>query len=134
MQTILVVDDEPKILKLVSALLEKRGYTVLPAADGEEALRIFRDNPGIDLLLADVVAPGMSGPMIADKVAELRPDIKVLFMSGYDGTQVVQKYVIERGYSLIAKPFTAKQLAAKISAVMAGDAKTAGERASSPSE
>jgi DNA-binding NtrC family response regulator len=66
-----------------------------------------------------VVAPGMSGPMIADEIAALNPGIKVLFMSGYDSTQVVQKYVVERGYSLLVKPFTMEQLERKVSSVLA---------------
>src|SRR5436309_2269409 len=108
--TILVVDDEPEIRKLVTAMLTRNGYNVLTADTGENAVRLFRNNPAIELLLTDVVAPGMSGPMIADEIAALRPHIKVLFMSGYDGTQVVQKYVVERGYSLLTKPFTMDQL------------------------
>ena len=80
-----------------------------------------RNNPDTDLLLTDVVAPGMSGPMIADQIAALKPDIKVLFMSGYDSTQVVQRYVVEKGYSLLIKPFTMEQLETKIRAVLAGN-------------
>src|SRR5689334_4572530 len=99
MQTILVVEDEPRVLKLVSMMLDTKGYRVLPAATGDQALRLLAENPDVDLLLTDVVAPGMSGPMIADQIAAQRPGIKVLFMSGYDGTQVVQRYVIEQGYS-----------------------------------
>ena len=108
--TILVVDDEPEIRKLVTAMLTRNGYGVLTADSGENALRLFRNNPGIDLLLTDVVAPGMSGPMIADQIAQIRPDIKVVFMSGFDGTQVVQRYVVEKGYSLLIKPFSMDQL------------------------
>jgi CheY-like chemotaxis protein len=118
MKSILVVDDEPEILKLVSAMLAANGYRVLSAAHGEQALRVFSTNPDIDLLLTDVVAPGMSGPMIADQIAARRPDIKVLFMSGYNGTQVVQRYVVEQGYSLIVKPFTMVQLSDKVSALL----------------
>ena len=97
-QTILVVDDEPEIRKLVAAMLTRAGYRVFSADTGENAIRLFRNNPDTQLLLTDVVAPGMSGPMIADRIAVLNPSVKVLFMSGYDGTQVVQRYVIERGY------------------------------------
>jgi len=114
MKTILVVDDEPEILRLVSAMLTASGYRVLTAANGDQALRVFSHNPDIDLLLTDLVAPGMSGPMIVDQIAARRPDIKVLFMSGYNGTQVVQRYVVEQGYSLIVKPFTMHQLSEKL--------------------
>jgi CheY-like chemotaxis protein len=118
LKTILVVDDEPEIRKLVAAMLTRNGYRVLSADTGENAIRLFKHNPDIDLLLTDVVAPGMSGPMIADGIAALNPDIKVLFMSGYDGTQVVQRYVVEKGYSLLIKPFTMEQLERKVQAVL----------------
>jgi two-component system cell cycle sensor histidine kinase/response regulator CckA len=125
-KTILVVDDEPEIRKLVTAMLTRNGYRVLTADSGENAVRLFRNNPGVDLLLTDVVAPGMSGPMIADQIAQIQPDIKVVFMSGYDGTQVVQRYVVEKGYSLLIKPFTMEQLGAMVSDVLGGKASAAG--------
>jgi DNA-binding NtrC family response regulator len=118
--TILVVDDEAEIRKLVTAMLTRSGYRVLTADSGQNAVRLFRNNPGVDLLLTDVVAPGMSGPMIADEIAALKPDVKVVFMSGYDSTQVVQRYVVERGYSLLIKPFNMEQLGRMVAQVMAG--------------
>jgi two-component system cell cycle sensor histidine kinase/response regulator CckA len=118
--TILVVDDEPEVRKLVTAMLTRNGYRVLTADTGENAVRLFRNNPGVELLLTDVVAPGMSGPMIADEIAALKPDIKVLFMSGYDGTQVVQRYVVEKNYSLLIKPFTMEQLEKKVRETLGG--------------
>jgi len=60
------------------------------------------------------VAPGMSGPMLADKLSLIQPDLKVLYISGYDNTHVVQKYVVERGHMLLAKPFTMDELQAKV--------------------
>src|SRR5579885_1810218 len=122
--TILVVDDEPEVRKLVTAMLTRNGYRVLTADTGENAVRLFRTNPGVDLLLTDVVAPGMSGPMIADEIAALKPDIKVLFMSGYDGTQVVQRYVVEKNYSLLIKPFTMEQLEKKVRETLGEGQKT----------
>jgi two-component system cell cycle sensor histidine kinase/response regulator CckA len=121
--TILVVDDEPEVRKLVTAMLTRNGYRVLTADTGENAVRLFRTNPGVELLLTDVVAPGMSGPMIADEIAALKPDIKVLFMSGYDGTQVVQRYVVEKNYSLLIKPFTMEQLENKVRETLGNDQK-----------
>ncbi len=117
--TVLVVDDEPEVRKLVAAMLVRNGYKVISADTGENAIRLFRNNPDTELLLTDVVAPGMSGPMIADEIAALKPGIKVLFMSGYDGTQVVQRYVVEKGYSLLVKPFTVEQLERKVRGVLA---------------
>jgi len=122
MKTVLVVDDEPEIRKLVAAMLTRSGYRVLIADTGENAVRLIKNNPDTDLLLTDVVAPGMSGPMIADQIAALKPDIRVLFMSGYDDTQVVQRYVVGRGYSLLVKPFTMGELESKVQEVLAGGA------------
>ncbi len=119
--TILVVDDEPEIRKLVSAMLTRSGYKVLISDSGDNALKIFKKNdPPIDLLLTDVVAPGMSGPMLADQVVEIHPGLRVLFMSGYDQSQVVRKYVVERGFALLIKPFTMEQLEAKVAEVLSG--------------
>jgi CheY-like chemotaxis protein len=122
--TVLVVDDEPEIRKLVGAMLIAGGYRVLSADTGENAVRLFKSHPETDLLLADVVAPGMSGPMIADQISALKPGIRVLFMSGFDNTQVVQRYVVEKGYSLLVKPFTMEQLAQKVRAVLEGKTQT----------
>ncbi len=118
--TVIVVDDEPEIRKLVGAMLTAVGFRVLSADTGENAVRLFKSHPETDLLLTDVVAPGMSGPMIADEIAALKPAIKVLFMSGFDNTQVVQRYVVEKGYSLLVKPFTMEQLEQKVRAVLEG--------------
>jgi DNA-binding NtrC family response regulator len=118
--TVIVVDDEPEIRKLVGAMLTAGGFRVLSADTGENAVRLFKSHPETDLLLTDVVAPGMSGPMIADEIAALKPAIKVLFMSGFDNTQVVQRYVVEKGYSLLVKPFTMEQLEQKVRAVLEG--------------
>jgi DNA-binding NtrC family response regulator len=82
---------------------------------------LFKMNPDIDLLLTDVVATGMSGPMIADEIAALNPSLNVLFMSGYDSTQVVQRYVVDKGYSLLIKPFTMEQLLSKVKGVLEED-------------
>ena len=124
--TVLVVDDEPEIRKLVTAMLTRNGYRVITADTGQNAVRLFKSNPEIALLLTDVVSPGMSGPMIADEIAALRPDIKVLFMSGYDNTQVVQRYVVEKGYSLLVKPFSMIQLELKIREVLGENTRTSG--------
>ena len=124
--TVLVVDDEPEIRKLVTAMLTRNGYRVITADTGQNAVRLFKSNPDIALLLTDVVSPGMSGPMIADEIAALRPDIKVLFMSGYDNTQVVQRYVVEKGYSLLVKPFSMIQLELKIREVLRENIRTSG--------
>lgn len=118
-KTILVVDDEPEIRKLVSAMVTQFGYTALTADSGDHALTMYKHLKGpIELLITDVVAPGMSGPMLADKLSELQPDLKVLYISGYDNTHVVQSYVVERGHVLLPKPFTMEELRVKMSELL----------------
>lgn len=121
-KTILVLDDEPDVRRLVAIMLSSNGYRVLTASNGESAIKIFkRSKQAIDLALLDVVAPGMSGPMVADRLTELKPELPVLYMSGYDHTNVVQRYIVEKGHALIPKPFTEKQLAKKVREVIHGD-------------
>ena len=119
-RTILVVDDEAEIRKLVGAMVSQSGVTVLTADSGEHALTLYKNNKGpIDLLITDVIAPGMSGPMLADKLTELQPDLKVLYISGYDNTHVVQKYVVERGHAMLSKPFTVEEMKTKVREMLA---------------
>jgi hypothetical protein len=119
MATILVVDDEPEVRKLVGTMLTRDGHSVVISDSGEHALRAYqKTEERIDLLLTDVVSPGMSGPVLADRLLDQQTDLRVLFMSGYDGTQVVQRYVLERGFFLLPKPFTIEQLRSKVSEVL----------------
>jgi CheY-like chemotaxis protein len=113
-KTILVVDDEPEVRKLVGAMVTHHGYRVLTADSGANAITLFEKTRPIDLLITDVVAPGMSGPMLADKLTVMQPGLKVLFISGYDSTHVVQHYVVEKGHSLLPKPFKLETLGAKV--------------------
>jgi CheY-like chemotaxis protein len=123
-KTILVVDDEPEIRKLVSAMVSQFGYTALTADSGEHALTLYRNqHEPLEMLITDVVAPGMSGPMLADKLTALQPDLKVLYISGYDNTHVVQTYVVEKGHALLAKPFAVDELKAKISELLSRPAR-----------
>ena len=124
-KTVLVVDDEPEIRKLVAAMIGQFGYQTLTADSGEHALTLYKHhNHPLALLVTDVVAPGMSGPMLADKLCELQPDLKVLYISGYDNTHVVQKYVVERGHALLAKPFTVDELRRKMGELLAPEVVT----------
>lgn len=116
---ILVVDDEPEVRKLVSAMVTQFGYPVLTADSGEHAITLRKHQEGpLEMLITDVVAPGMSGPMLADKLTDLQPNLKVLYISGYDNTQVVQKYVVEKGHALLPKPFTVDELRTKIEGLL----------------
>ena len=114
-KTVLILDDEPDVRRLVYAMLASNGYTVLTAGDGESAINTFqKSKQPVDLLLLDVVSPGLSGPMVADRIAELQPGLRVLFMSGYEDTSVVQRYVVDKGFALLTKPFTADQIKEKL--------------------
>jgi len=121
--TILVVDDEAEVRKLVGAMLSRENFKVLVSDSGDQAVKTYvKHGAPIDLLLTDVVSPGMSGPVLADQLLELQPNLRVLFMSGFDSTQVVQRYVLERGFSLLIKPFTMEQLREKVNEALAGPA------------
>ena len=119
MRTILVVDDQHEILTFIQAALRRLGYTVVLAQSGDEAIEIFEKlQLQIDLLLTDVVMPGMSGPMLVDRLLAMQPSLPVLFMSGYDDRQVVQRYVLKEGFALLKKPFTMEGLSQKLNEVL----------------
>jgi DNA-binding NtrC family response regulator len=126
-QTILVVDDEPDVLRLIESILDEEGFEVIQANSAEAAVKAFdKLNRTPDLLLTDVVMPGTSGPMLADQLLQKDPELKVLFMSGYDDRHVVQRYVVEQGFRLISKPFTVKSLRTAIHAAFKPTEKTKG--------
>lgn len=119
--SILVVDDEPDVLRLVEAILSEQGYNVILSKGADTAIRTFeRMQRKPDLILTDVVMPGMSGPMLIDHLLSIEPNIRVLFMSGYDDRQVVQRYVVEKGFALISKPFTLQHLGSAVKDVLNG--------------
>ena len=95
-ETILLVEDEPDLRRLARIVLETNGYRVLEAAAGEEAIQQCRHCPGpIDLLLTDVVMPGLSGRQLAEQIRSLRPGLRTLFMSGYTDDTVVRHGLVE---------------------------------------
>jgi len=101
------------------------GYTAVTADSGEHALTVYKNQRSpLTLLITDVVQPGMSGPMLADKLTALQPDLKVLYISGYDNTHLVQKYVVEKGHALLAKPFTVEELKDKMRELLPAAATT----------
>jgi len=115
----MVVDDEPDVLRLIDSILNEEGFEVIQAKSADAAIEAFSGlDRSPDLLLTDVVMPGMSGPMLADELLQKNPALRVLFMSGYDDRHVVQRYVVERGFRLISKPFTVKSLRAAIQAAL----------------
>ena len=114
-ETILLVEDEPAILKMTSAFLHHQGYTVLAASTPGEALRIARTHTGqIHLLLTDVVMPEMNGRDLARDLKRQHPQIQILFMSGYTADVIAQNGMLDEGVHFIQKPFSQRDLAAMI--------------------
>jgi len=114
-ETVLVVEDEEPVRKLVRSILEAAGYTVLEATDSMETIRIAQEHNGhIHLLLTDVIMPGLSGREVAERVSSLRPDIKILYMSGYTDEAIARHGVLEAGIALLQKPFTPDVLKRKV--------------------
>lgn len=106
-ETVLVAEDDPSVRVLVKSVLERNGYRVLVAADGLSALELAKSEQGrIDLLLSDVIMPGMNGRALHDSLVELYPNLRVLFMSGYTGDALSGLGGLERGVPLVPKPFT----------------------------
>ena len=114
----LVVEDEQGLRELAKRLLQRQGYTVLLAADADEALRLFAANRSIDVLLTDVVMPGASGPELTSELVKQRPALRVIYMSGYTEDAIVQHGVLKAGIAFLHKPFTSKTLGAKIREVL----------------
>lgn len=114
-ETILLVEDEEMIRKAAREILEVNGYRVLEAAGGDEALMICRGHTApIQLLMTDVVMPQMNGRELAERLAPLRPELKVLYMSGYTDDAIVHHGVLEEGIAFLEKPFTAQALTHKV--------------------
>jgi PAS domain S-box-containing protein len=116
--TVLVVEDEPGVRAFTTEALSDLGYTVLAAHDGAAALRLLDAHPEIDLLFTDVVMPDMNGRKLADAALARRPDLKVLFTTGYTRNAVVHNGVLDKEVALIGKPFTVEALADKVRKVL----------------
>jgi CheY-like chemotaxis protein len=118
--TILLVEDEPMILEMTTLLLKRLGYNILPAATPAEAIRLAEEHVGeIQMLMTDVIMPAMNGRDLARKLSSLHPKIKRLFMSGYTANVIAQHGVLEEGMNFIQKPFSIKELSAKVREVLA---------------
>ncbi|MBK5295589.1 MAG: response regulator [Vicinamibacteria bacterium] len=114
-ETILVAEDEDGVRSLTREVLEKYGYRVLEAANGEEALVVADQHAGpVDLLLSDVVMPRMGGPELAQALLQRRPTVKVLYMSGYTDHPMVRRGVVDAGVAFLQKPFTPTLLVSRI--------------------
>jgi len=114
-ETVLLVEDELLVRQLTHEILRRHGYRVLQAADGLEALTLIHDHPDrIDLLLTDVVMPRMSGHELVERARPVRPDMRVLYVSGYSEEAIARQGQLTEGTDLLAKPFTPGLLTAKI--------------------
>ncbi|HEY2384132.1 MAG TPA: response regulator [Terriglobia bacterium] len=121
-ETVFVVEDNETVRELTNEILELKGYRVLSAGGPGEAVTISNEFQGpIDLLLTDVVMPEGSGPALAERLTKLRPDMKVLYMSGYTAEMISQQGILEGSVALVMKPFTTRELMNKVHEVL-GDA------------
>jgi PAS domain S-box-containing protein len=119
-ETILLVEDEPAILEMVTAMLEMQGYTVLGSSTPGEAIRLARERAGeVHLLMTDVVMPGMNGRELARNLLSIRPHLKRLFMSGYTAEVIAHHGVLDEGVHFIQKPFSIEDLAARVRETLA---------------
>ena len=115
-ETILLAEDDELVRDLANRFLKQLGYRVLEATNGEEALKVAKEHDGetIHLLLADIVMPQMGGKALADRLKILRPNVKVLYTSGYADNAVVHHGVLEPGTHFLQKPFSLKTLSRKV--------------------
>ena len=114
-QTVLVAEDEEALREVTTRILGRGGYTVLAASDGADALEVAAAHEGpIDLLLSDVVMPGMLGRVLAERIRQARPDTRVLFMSGYAQPVLTSNGILDPGVHLVEKPFTGADLLAAV--------------------
>ncbi len=112
---ILVVEDNRFVRKFILRVLRPEGYRIFDAACGEEAVQLFKEKKGeIDLLVTDIMMPGMNGRELAETLKSMHEDIKVLFMSGYTGEILIDKGILQPGDSVITKPVLASELRERV--------------------
>jgi len=118
-ETILVVEDEETIRQLICSALARLGYAVLSSGTPLEAQAVEKSHKGvIHLMLTDVVMPGMNGKMLFETITHARPEMKVLFMSGYTENVIAERGVLKEGVNFIQKPFSIKELALKLGSIL----------------
>jgi PAS domain S-box-containing protein len=119
-ETVLVVEDEPVVRGVILEMLHDQGYRTLEAVDGPSGLRILRRDERIDLLVTDVGLPGMNGRQLADQARETRPELKILFITGYAESVAISDGFLQPGMEMITKPFELDNLARRIRAMVSG--------------
>ena len=121
-QAILIVDDEPTVRMLASEVLGQLGYATLEAEDGKAGLATLNTDRPIDLLITDVGLPGgMNGRQVADAARAVRPDLKVLFVTGYAENAVLSHGHLDPGMHILTKPFAMDELARRVKAILTAD-------------
>jgi DNA-binding response OmpR family regulator len=120
-ETVLVVEDAEGVRRLTRTVLESYGYHVIEAANGEEALSAEKRHPGeINILVTDVILPGMNGKALSEHLRVRRPKLKVIFMSGYPDEVISPRGIVERGVAYLSKPFSPDFLVARVRDVLEG--------------
>ena len=119
-EVVLVVEDEAQVRQVSTEQLRDLGYIILEASNGASALQLLAENERVDLIFTDIVMPGMTGRVLADEALKQRPDVKILFTTGYTRNAVVHNGVLDPGTAFIAKPYTGAALANKVRSVLDG--------------
>jgi len=117
-EVVLVVEDEDRVRHVSVDVLRELGYTVVQASDAQQALAVLTLQPRIDLLFTDVVMPDMNGRQLAERARAERPDLRVLYTTGYTRNAIVHNGTLDAGVAFLAKPFTVEQLARKVRQVL----------------
>ena len=113
-----MVEDEPVVRAVILEMLDEQGYRTLEAVDGPSGLRILQGNEEIDLLVTDVGLPGINGRQLADQARETRPDLKVLFITGYAESVAITDGFLLPGMEMITKPFDLDNLSRRVRAMV----------------
>lgn len=119
-ETVLVIEDETVVRGVILEMLAEQGYRTMEAIDGPSGLKILRSSERIDLLVTDVGLPGMNGRQVADQARETRPDLKILFITGYAESVAIADGFLQPGMEMITKPFDLDHLAQRIRAIISG--------------
>lgn len=119
-ETILIADDEPEVLQVTATQLQNLGYQTIKASDGEDAVRQFTRHPeAFDLILLDMVMPAMNGPAAAKQIHDIRPEIPLIFQTGYSANELVSNLSLLDRYQLISKPFRTAEISQMIHSMLA---------------